>query len=73
VRETVPASGPWTDEKDEKLRVLAIAGRNAAYAAEELNRTEAALTTRASKLGIRFGNAKSRGLGARKIEKPAPQ
>jgi hypothetical protein len=69
----VSPSRPWTAAEDETLRALAIAGRNAAYASKQLNRTEAALTNRASKLGIRFGKAKSRGLGARKNEKPAPQ
>ena len=62
---TVVANRPWTAEEDEELRALATAGRNAAYAAKQLNRTGAAVTNRASKLGIRFGKAKSRGLGAR--------
>jgi len=70
---TVSGNRPWTAEEDAKLRALAIAGRNAAYAAKQLNRTEAALSNRASKLGIRFGKAKSRGLGARNLEKPASQ
>jgi len=69
----VPPSRSWTAEEDEKLRTPAIAGRNAAYAAKQLDRTEAALAKDAYKLGIRFGKASSRGLGARKIEKPAPQ
>lgn len=61
----IVASRVWTVEEDEKLRALTLAGRNAAYGAKNLNRTEAALVNRASKLGVRFGKAKSRGLGAR--------
>jgi hypothetical protein len=63
----------WTPEEDNQLRTLAAANRNIGAAARELNRTEAAVIARAYKLGVRFRKPNTRGLGARKIEKPAPQ
>lgn len=63
----------WSSEEDDKLRSLIAANRNIGVMARELKRTEAAVTGRVYKLGIRLGKARTRGLGARKIEKPAPQ
>jgi hypothetical protein len=55
----------WTSEEDNQLRTLAAANRNVGAIAPELKRTEAALSGRAYKLGLRFGKPKTRGLGAR--------
>ena len=59
---------PWTPVEDDQLRTLAAANRNIGAIARELDRTEAAVTGRAYKLGVRFGKPKTRGLGARKVE-----
>lgn len=61
----------WTSEEEDQLRTLAAANRNIGAIARVLKRTEAAVSGRAYKLGIRFGKPTTRGLGARKI--PAPQ
>jgi hypothetical protein len=63
----------WTPEDEDRLRALAEAKRTLTFAAKELMRTESAVAGRAYKLGIKFGKPKSRGLGARKGEKPASQ
>jgi hypothetical protein len=64
---------PWTSEEDDQIRSLIAANRNIGVIARELKRTEAAVTGRVYQLGIRLSKPTTRGLGARKIEKPAPQ
>ena len=66
-------SRPWTPEDEDRLRALVEAKRTLTFAAKELMRTESAVAGRAYKLGIKFAKPKTRGLGARKVEKPAPQ
>ena len=67
-------SRPWTPEDEDRLRALVEeAKRTLTFAAKELMRTESAVAGRAYKLGIKFGKPKTRGLGARKVEKPDPQ
>ena len=63
----------WTTEEDDALRALVAANRNIGSVARELNRTEAAVLGRVYNLGIRLGKRTTRGLGARKFEKPAPE
>ena len=46
------ASPRWTAEEDNRLRVLAEGGRNAAAIAERLKRSQSAVYKRARKLGV---------------------
>ena len=66
-------SRPWTPEDEDRLRALVEAKRTLTFAAKELMRTESAVAGRAYKLGIKFVKPKTRGLGTRKLEKPATQ
>jgi hypothetical protein len=63
----------WTTEEDDALSALVAANRNIGSIARELNRTEAAVLGRVYNFGIRLGKRTTRGLGARRFEKPAPE
>lgn len=54
------ATPSWTPEDEERLRTLILAGKNVAAVAKELMRTEAAVSGRAYKLRMFFGQARSK-------------
>jgi hypothetical protein len=45
-------SDPWSQEQDEKLRMLASSGMSMAAIAAQMKRTKSAIRTRAAKLKI---------------------
>jgi hypothetical protein len=63
---SVLGARPWTAHEDMFLRQLAAAGKYAATIAVDMNRSEAAIRNRATKLKITLARVQRTGLKAKK-------
>jgi hypothetical protein len=63
---SVVASRAWTAREDSFLRQLAAAGTFAARIAVEMNRSEAAIRKRASRLNVKLARVPRAGVKAKK-------
>ena len=62
-------SPPWTPEEDEQLRALAVESADVKAIARHFHRSEAAVRSRAHKLGIPLAKARSARLNPKRFSR----